>query len=163
MPKLHLGWLFLLVFVSYDFTTSSNMQCCETNMQELTAVLYGSNLWYLLKIYMYVLPKAVSNLCAAEKANMAWFSKLGAIYQRFNQGITATGLAAVLFGCFYPQTLGLKRYQNLVAFYKDGIAVPVDSETQQLVEKVCLCFNVNYAPLKNNVILRCLLYCKTSR
>jgi len=67
---------------------------------------------------------------------MAWSSNLGAVYRRLRVAIAATGVGAVLAACFYPQTLGLKRYQNLVAHYKDGTAIPVDSETQQLIEKV---------------------------
>jgi len=81
-------------------------------------------------------------LYAAELASMAWFSKIGATFRRYTISITTAGVAAVISVCFYPQTLGLKRYQSLMAHYKDGAAIPVDSEIQQLIEKVHFVYHV---------------------
>jgi len=67
---------------------------------------------------------------------MAWFGKIKASFRKYLFPITAACGTSVIAAYFYPQTLGLQRYQRLVAHYKDGAMLPVDSETQQLIEKV---------------------------
>ena len=67
---------------------------------------------------------------------MAWFHKIGAMVTKFSVPLSTAGIAAVVSLYFYPQTLGLQRYQKLVAQYEDGVMKPVDSEIQQLIDKV---------------------------
>jgi len=71
-----------------------------------------------------------------ERASMAWYSKIGALFRRYSVPVTTAGMVAAAAIYFYPQTLGLQRYQHFVAQYKDGAIVPVDGEVQQLIEKV---------------------------
>jgi len=78
-------------------------------------------------------------LYATENTGMAWFRKIGAMVTKFSLPLSTAGIAAVVSLYFYPQTLGLERYQRLMAHYQDGAMKPVDSEIQQLVEKVHFC------------------------
>jgi len=72
---------------------------------------------------------------------MAWYNKIGVMFRRYSVAVTTTGVMSVIGVCFYTQTLGLRHYKRLMAHYKDGVMLPVDSEMQQLIERVC-CFIV---------------------
>jgi len=67
---------------------------------------------------------------------MAWFGKIGSLFRRYSASISTTGIAAVVATYFYPETLGLRHYRSVMEHYKDGAILPVDSKTQQLIEKV---------------------------
>jgi len=59
------------------------------------------------------------------------------MFRRHTQLVAATGILSAVSAYFYSQTLGLRHYKRMMAHYKDGIILPVDSETQQLIEAVC--------------------------
>jgi len=69
---------------------------------------------------------------------MAWFSKTGVLFRTFSGPLAVAGTAAVIGVYFYPHTLGLQYYQRHIAHYKDSAMSPIDSQTQQLIEKVFL-------------------------
>lgn len=71
---------------------------------------------------------------------MAWIGKFAALFRRYSTPIATTGVAAVTAAYFYSQTLGLHHYRRLLVHEKDGVMLPVDSETQQLIEKVFLVY-----------------------
>ena len=68
---------------------------------------------------------------------MAWFSKIGVIFRKHTQLFATTGIVTVIGACLYPQTLGLRFYKRVMAHYKDGTILPVDSETQVIIDQVC--------------------------
>jgi len=71
----------------------------------------------------------------------AWFGKMGAVFRRYSVPISTTGVGAAVVVYFYTQTLSVhfRQYQSLMGHYKDGVMLPIESETQQLIDKV-LCF-----------------------
>lgn len=73
----------------------------------------------------------------SKKTSMAWFSKIGVIFRKRTQLFATTGIVTVIGACLYPQTLGLRYYKRVMAHYKDGTILPVDSETQQIIDQVC--------------------------
>jgi len=68
---------------------------------------------------------------------MAWFHKIGVMFRRHSLLLTTTGIVSVVGASLYLQTLGLRHYKRFMAHYKDGVMLPVDSETKQLIEQVC--------------------------
>jgi len=71
---------------------------------------------------------------------MAWFSKIGVMFRRHSRLFATTGVLTAISACFYSQTFGLQHYKRLMAHYKDGVLLPVDDETQQLIEAVFYIF-----------------------
>ena len=71
---------------------------------------------------------------------MVWFDKIGVLFRRHSRLFVGTGILSVVGVCLCPQTFGLPFYKRMMAHYKDGVILPADSETQQLIEQVCLIF-----------------------
>ena len=87
-----------------------------------------------------------------ETTTMAWIGKLATLLRKYSTPIATTGVAAVTAAYFYSQTLGLRQYRRLLVHEKDGVMLPVDSETQQLIEKVFLVYLWNCVIFKDSIL-----------